>query len=1178
VVRSLGFVIYKALDWGLDENEERELSQPLEELIDWMTSLEDAAAATDDDGGGGALRDEGYDGPDEDEEAAAGNAATTAGTTGTGTVTGTVTAADGGCGVSRPEGPFQSVIKMCTSHLRTTREAPSHYQAVCRALYAEAMELRTFLEKIQSAKEALKKMQGGGGGGGDGNQASPNSFELNELQHLDWARLWGQVMRELRHGVKLKKVAAMRPYSGLPIEFQFTPYEMLMDDIRAKRYNLRKVMVNGDIPQRVRKSAHDVILEFIRSRPPLNPVAFRKLRETPERPRSLHEQMLNEIRMDRKLRPVSPVLPQPCRTDIDTPDGRRVRKKKLLKAPTLAEMEAEFEVRWYRQHQQHHHQKHELVASPCALVSAGTVRVLGPPAGVPPPPPFLNLTSPPPPESPPPRPPTLSTVPPWGSAVRTNRGVERRKRGWVIPAINVPENDRGPFPKQLVQIKSDTHGEIRYSIVGPGADQNPMGVFIVDPVTGRLSVAKTLDRELIAEYLLKGHAVDMNGRPVESPVDLVINVIDMNDNRPEFATPVFQGSVAEGSPPGTPVMTVTASDKDDALSANGMIRYKIMSQVPKMPFDHMFTINNASGVISTIAAGLDRERTPQYMLVVQASDMEGDPDIGLRNTATAIVTITDKNDNAPEFTGRTFSGTARENAVNVTVTTLTVTDTDEPGTPAWRTRYVIRGGDPGKNFAVETDPRTNDGRLYVVKPLDFENSSKYNLVIAAENEVPLESAQFGPASTATVTVTVEDENEGPVFEPLRREVKLAEGLPVGHHVTNMVARDPDTAQRQTVRYKKLSVPGDWLDIDPVSGKVTTAVVLDREAALVRANTYTATFLATDDGSPMASGTGTLVLLLSDVNDNAPIVWPDEAMVCDVRGSVVNVTARDADEDFNGSPFSFQLPPGNPDPNNNWTIHRVDGASSQLRMKVALPEGLYFVPLLISDSGNPAMSAVSELEVKVCACDQHGDCVKRGAIAAAGLGTGAIVAILLCLLLLLILVLLFVVYKKRRDKDRVAKQLLIDPEDDVRDNILKYDEEGGGEEDQDYDPSQLQHVSELLPLEAPYGKGPGVRRLDERPSVAEPCYPSRSGAPHPSDIGDFINEGLRTADNDATAPPYDSLLVFDYEGAGSVAGSLSSLNSSSSGEGGGGDHDYDYLNSWGPRFRKLADMYGGGYDD
>ncbi|XP_032255436.1 protein spire homolog 1-like [Phoca vitulina] len=64
--------------------------------------------------------------------------------------------------------------------------------------------------------------------------------------------------------------------------------------------------VNGDIPPRLKKSAHEIILDFIRSRPPLNPVSARKLKPTPPRPRSLHERILEEIKAERKLRPVSP--------------------------------------------------------------------------------------------------------------------------------------------------------------------------------------------------------------------------------------------------------------------------------------------------------------------------------------------------------------------------------------------------------------------------------------------------------------------------------------------------------------------------------------------------------------------------------------------------------------------------------------------------------------------------------------------------------------------------------------------------------------------------------------------------------------------------------------------------------------------------------------------------------
>ncbi len=118
--------------------------------------------------------------------------------------------------------------------------------------------------------------------------------------------------------------------------------------------------VNADIPPRLKKSAHEVILEFIRSRPPLNPVsavyslhthlrgsslrlncmhwfacavcsalvhnscdkideigscndmfvwfqvAARKLKPLAQHPPCLHERILEEIKSERKLRPVSP--------------------------------------------------------------------------------------------------------------------------------------------------------------------------------------------------------------------------------------------------------------------------------------------------------------------------------------------------------------------------------------------------------------------------------------------------------------------------------------------------------------------------------------------------------------------------------------------------------------------------------------------------------------------------------------------------------------------------------------------------------------------------------------------------------------------------------------------------------------------------------------------------------
>ncbi|KAJ0000091.1 hypothetical protein NQD34_011933 [Periophthalmus magnuspinnatus] len=262
-IESLGIMIYKALDFGLKENEERELSPPLEQLIDLMTNMADSDPCP----------DEGYEATEEEDEGE-----------------------EGSEGVYCVHG-YRDILKLCSAHLPSLSDASCHYQAVCRALYTETRELRTFLEKIKSAKENLRKME-------EDSSEEPGQ-ELNELQNADWARCWVQVMRNLRDGVKLKKVQE-RQYNPLPIEYQLTPYEMLMDDIRSKRYKLRKVMVNGDIPPRLKKSAHEVILEFIRSRPPLNPVSARKLKPPEQPPPTLHERILEEIKSERKLRPVSP--------------------------------------------------------------------------------------------------------------------------------------------------------------------------------------------------------------------------------------------------------------------------------------------------------------------------------------------------------------------------------------------------------------------------------------------------------------------------------------------------------------------------------------------------------------------------------------------------------------------------------------------------------------------------------------------------------------------------------------------------------------------------------------------------------------------------------------------------------------------------------------------------------
>ncbi|XP_065496689.1 cadherin-1-like [Caloenas nicobarica] len=732
-------------------------------------------------------------------------------------------------------------------------------------------------------------------------------------------------------------------------------------------------------------------------------------------------------------------------------------------------------------------------------------------------------------------------------------GLQRQKRDWVIPPINCPENERGPFPKKLVQIKSnkDKETKVFYSITGQGADTPPVGVFTIERETGWLEVTKPLDREQIDKYVLFSHAVSANGQPVEDPMEIIITVTDQNDNRPVFTKEVFVGYIEENAKPGTSVMTVDATDADDGITVNnGIIGYSILSEEPKSA-QRMFAIDSERGVISVIGTGLDRETTPNYTLIIQAADQEG---TGLATTATAIVEVTDANDNPPIFNPTRYEGTVKENEVGVVVTRLHVTDGDMQGSPAWQAVYRIKSGDEDGSFAITTDPKTNDGILKTAKGLDYESRSQYNLVVTVENAVPFAVPLL--LSTASVQVLVGDVNEAPVFMPPVKKVDVMEDLPLGHQVTSYTAQDPDKDQRQKITYRMGSDPAGWLAIDPETGIVTAAQPLDRESVHAINSTYKAIVLAVDNGAPDATGTGTLLLLLQDVNDNGPTPEPRNFDICNQQPEEQTLTIVDKDLPPNTYPFQAVLEHGS---GSNWTVKVIDPDLVVLKLNKVLEPGEYSLFLKLTDGqGKVQMTPV---KAQVCDCEGPAKNCERRAYVAGGLGVPAILGILGGILALLILLLLLLLFARQR---KVVKEPLLPPEDDMRDNVYHYDEEGGGEEDQDYDLSQLHRGLDARPEV--------IRNDVAPPLMAAPQYRPRPA--NPDEIGNFIDENLKAADTDPTAPPYDSLLVFDYEGSGSEAASLSSLNSSDSDR----DQDYDYLSDWGSRFKKLAELYGGGEED
>ncbi|XP_035399230.1 cadherin-8 isoform X1 [Cygnus atratus] len=762
-----------------------------------------------------------------------------------------------------------------------------------------------------------------------------------------------------------------------------------------------------------------------------------------------------------------------------------------------------------------------------------------------------------------------SQVLPSGSSTGLKRLTEeqrvlnRFKRGWVWNQMFVLEEFSGPEPILVGRLHTDLDpgsSKIKYILSGDGAGT----IFVINDKTGDIHAMKRLDREEKAEYTLTAQAVDRDtNKPLEPPSEFIIKVQDINDNAPEFVDGPYHATVPEMSVVGTFVTKVTATDADDPVYGNSAkLVYSILEGQP------YFSIEPHTAIIKTALPNMDREAKEEYFVVIQAKDMGGHMG-GLSGTTTVTITLTDVNDNPPKFAQSLYHFSVMEDvALGEPIGRVKANDLDI-GENA-ESSYDIIEGDGMDIFEITTDAQTQDGIIRVRKPLDFETKKSYTLKVEAANiHIDPRFISGGPfKDTATVKIVVEDADEPPVFSSPTYLLEVHENAAINSVIGQVTAHDPDVSS-SPIRFSidRHTDLERQFNINAEDGKITLATPLDRETNMW----HNITIVATETRNHSQVSRVPVAIKVLDVNDNAPeFASEHEAFLCEngKPGQVIQiVSAVDKDDPKNGHYFLYSLLPemvNNP----NFTIKKNEDNTLSILAKHSgfsrQKQEVYLLPIIISDSGNPPMSSTSTLTIRVCGCSSDGivqSCNVEAYVLPIGLSMGALIAILACIILLLVIVVLFVTLRRHKNEP-----LIIKDDEDVRENIIRYDDEGGGEEDTE--------AFDIATLQNPDGINGFLPRKDIKPDLQ--FMPRQGLAPVPNgvDVDEFINVRLHEADNDPTAPPYDSIQIYGYEGRGSAAGSLSSLESSASDS----DQNFDYLSEWGPRFKRLGELYSVGESD
>ncbi|KAL4608577.1 protocadherin-16-like [Arapaima gigas] len=532
------------------------------------------------------------------------------------------------------------------------------------------------------------------------------------------------------------------------------------------------------------------------------------------------------------------------------------------------------------------------------------------------------------------------TSPKTTSLSMTLNSVEGAKPGSIIGSVGSHD-----LPK----------GQVTYLVVG-GTDHD--GMFMVDHHTGDVYLARELDFERGTRYTLQIEVDDFSQvYPSSHMVQLDINVQDSNDHAPKFPEDPITIVISENMPSGSSVYTFQAVDKDGS-GHNNEVRYSIQHRWPNSP--DLLSLDPFTGVL-TLTQGLDHETTPSLYLVVRAIDSA--PDVAQRRwgSVTARIFVTDENDNEPIFSSPAAVSVMEDQPVGFVVLYIMARDADQGENG--RVSYRIQTGNTGGRFSLNPDT----GSLSILKALDREEQSLYNLTIVAEDH------GMPPCSTSQLlSVQVIDVNdEPPWFEKSEFEAQILENQLPGTTVLTVFASDPDQGTNGQVTYGGIAEEG--FVIDPVTGVITTTKALDREAQ----DRYTLTVYARDGGLPANFATATVKITVLDENDNAPafgrlfysLEVPENLQPVELS----TLRATDPDAGDSGE-VEYRIIAGDPD-----SDFSLDSSSGELSTSRALDrekKSSYMLTVLAQDHGTPPLTTTATVEVTILDVNDNSPRFKR----------------------------------------------------------------------------------------------------------------------------------------------------------------------------------------------------------